>query len=82
MGVAYIYTHSIITRRVYHISVCVLNFSHNFDLFAADNSVSVEIDGLDPQKRELLEARIMGRHPGQVYIYLMRMHVYYKLLYM
>ena len=38
-------------------------------LFPGDNSVSVEIDGLDPQKRELLEARIMGRHPGQVHMY-------------
>lgn len=27
----------------------------------ADNSVSFELDALDPQKRELLEARFMGR---------------------
>ena len=29
--------------------------------------MSVEL-GLDPQKRELLEARLMGRQPGQVYV--------------
>ncbi len=46
-----------------HMSVCG---SLYIVLCIGDNSVSVELDGLDPQKRELLEARLMGRQPGQV----------------
>lgn len=32
--------------------------------WSVENSVSFELDNLDPQKRELLEARIMGRLPS------------------
>ena len=40
------------TRKTRHVTCCTC---------LDDNSVSFELETLDPQKRELLEARFMGR---------------------